>query len=56
MPVAGIAPEQTAGDEHLRMQAMLTENVEWDRIVLDWDWTRDLHHFAMSDRNRSDGP
>jgi len=56
VPVAGIAPEQTAGDEHLRMQAMLTENVEWDRIVLDRDWARDLRHFAMSDRNRSDGP
>jgi hypothetical protein len=43
------------GHDHLRMQAMLTENVEWDKIVLDPGHARDLHCFAMTDRDRSAG-
>ena len=39
-----------AGHDHLRMQAMLSEQVELDHIVLDSEYAKGLREAIFSDR------
>ena len=46
----GLVLSATAGHDHLRLQAMMTDNVELEKIVLDSDYAQELRLTIFGDR------
>jgi hypothetical protein len=45
----GLGAFGRAGHDHLRMQAMLTDQIEVDAMILDSEYTRDLRRIVLAD-------